>query len=77
MFELTEQQRQELSAPEPIAIDPQTRETYVLVRKAVFDRMKGLLYDDAELSDDELRLLLARSSATNGWDEPEMAEYED
>jgi hypothetical protein len=43
MFELTEQQRQELSAPEPIAIDPQTRETYVLVRRETYDRWKSLL----------------------------------
>jgi hypothetical protein len=43
MFELNEQQRQELSAPEPIAIDPQTRETYVLVRRETYDRWKSLL----------------------------------
>ena len=34
MIELTPQQRQELSNPEPTLIDPETRETYVLVRKA-------------------------------------------
>jgi len=39
MIELTEQQRQELGNPEPIAIDPQTRqETY--------QRLRGLLEDD-------------------------------
>src|SRR5947209_12888787 len=43
MIELTEQQRQELSAPEPVAIDPQTRETYVLVRREVYERLKALL----------------------------------
>ena len=43
MFELTEQQRQELDAPEPVAIDPQTRETYVLVRRETYDRFKALL----------------------------------
>jgi hypothetical protein len=43
MIELTEQQRQELSAPEPVAIDPETKAQYVLVRKEVFDRLKGLL----------------------------------
>jgi hypothetical protein len=43
MMELTEQQRQELSAPEPVAIDPQTRETYVLVRRETYDRLKALL----------------------------------
>ncbi|HEY1377386.1 MAG TPA: hypothetical protein VGF55_11365 [Gemmataceae bacterium] len=43
MIELTEQQRQELSAPEPVAVDPQTRETYVLVRREAYERLKSLL----------------------------------
>src|SRR5947208_12090308 len=43
MIELTEQQRQELRAPEPVAIDPQTRETYVLVRREAYERLKALL----------------------------------
>jgi hypothetical protein len=43
MIELSEQQRQELSLPEPLAIDPQTRETYVLVRQAVYERLKALM----------------------------------
>lgn len=42
MIELTEQQRQELSAPEPVVIDPQTREEYVLVRREVYGRMRDL-----------------------------------
>jgi hypothetical protein len=43
MIELTEQQRQELSAAEPVAIDPQTGETYVLVRRETYERFKALL----------------------------------
>ncbi|MCI0377241.1 MAG: hypothetical protein L0215_06535 [Gemmataceae bacterium] len=43
MIELTEQQRQELTAPEPVAIDPLTQETYVLVRKETYERLKALL----------------------------------
>jgi hypothetical protein len=43
MIELTEQQRQELSTPEPIAIDPQTGESYVLVRRETYERLKALL----------------------------------
>ena len=34
MIELTEEQCQLLNGPEPIAIDPKTKESYVLVRKA-------------------------------------------
>ena len=48
MIELTEEQRQELSVPEPIAIDPSTKNTYVLVRKNVYDRIKQLFYDSGE-----------------------------
>jgi hypothetical protein len=52
MIELTEQQRQELSAPKPVAIDPQTRQTYVLVRREIYERLKALLgpedYDPEE-----------------------------
>ncbi len=43
MIELNEQQRQELSAAEPVVIDPQTRETYVLVRRETYERFKALL----------------------------------
>ena len=43
MIQLTEAQRQELNAPEPLAVDPQTNETYVLVRKEAYDRLKALL----------------------------------
>ncbi len=76
MIELTEQQRQELIQPEPTAMDPQTKATCVLVRKEVYDRLKGLLDIDRNGGDEELRLLLARSSAANGWDEPGMDVYD-
>jgi hypothetical protein len=50
MIELSEEQRRELSQPDPVVIDPLTRETYVLVRKQVYDRFKNLLeQDDARL----------------------------
>ena len=52
MIRLTETQREELSAPEPLAVDPQTNETYVLVRREAYDRLKALLsmgdYDPEE-----------------------------
>ena len=77
MMELTEEQRQVVSGAEnPMILDPQTHEAYVRVRKTVFDRIKGLLYDDSEMTHDELRLLLRRSSKENGWDEPGMDEYD-
>ena len=77
MIELTEQQRQELGVPEPIAIDPSTMKTYVLVRKSVYDRIKGLIHDSGDWTDDELRLLLARSADANGWNESAMDDYDE
>jgi hypothetical protein len=46
MIELNEQQRQELNGSEPIAIDPATNQEYVLVRRDVYCRLKGLLEED-------------------------------
>jgi hypothetical protein len=46
MIELTEKQREELRSPEPVAIDPQKKEAYVLVRKAVYERLRALIEDD-------------------------------
>jgi hypothetical protein len=41
-----------------------------------FDGTKGLVWDDTELSHDELRLLLAHTSRANGWEDPGMEEYD-
>jgi hypothetical protein len=63
MIELTPQQRHELSEPEPVAIDPETKETYVLVRREVYERLKELLYDDSPWTDEEMDLLAAEVDA--------------
>jgi hypothetical protein len=34
-------------------------------------------YDEDEMTEEELRLLLARSAAANGWDEPGMEDYDE
>jgi hypothetical protein len=43
MIELTAQQREELAPHEPLAIDPQTRQTYVLIRREAYDRLRAML----------------------------------
>ena len=43
MIELTNEQRQQLTGAETAAIDPQTRQEYVLVRKETYERLKALL----------------------------------
>lgn len=56
MIELTQEQRQELSEPVPLAIDPSTRQTYVLLPAHRYERLKellaeGTLYTTADLLD--------------------------
>ena len=45
MIELAEQQRQELSKPGPVVIDPRTRKEYVLVRRKLYART-GAIFDE-------------------------------
>lgn len=59
MIELTPQQCHELAESEPVAIDPGTKETYMLVRKDVYERIRELLYDDSPWSDEEMDALAA------------------
>jgi len=70
MIELTDQQRQELSAPAPIAVDHQTRETYVLVRREAYERLKALLALD-DYDPDEgagyVNEVMAEDDANDPW----------
>jgi hypothetical protein len=58
-------------------VDPKTRETFVLVRSEVFDRLKRLVYDDSELSVQDAYPLLDEMAAKAGWDDPAMDIYND
>ncbi len=73
MIELTEQQRQELSASEALVIDPQTREEYVLVRRAVYERLCALVEDDTVLATGEL---VDRIMAEDDVDDPTLESYQ-
>ncbi len=46
----------------------------VVVRSDFFERVSRILGED--WTHDEMRMTLARSSEGNGWDEPEMAVYD-
>jgi hypothetical protein len=55
MIELTPEQRQTLAAEQlPRFIDPETRTKYVLLREDVYERLKGLLYDDSPWTEEEM-----------------------
>lgn len=77
MIELTEEQRHELNDPEPVAIDPQTKETYALVRLEVYERMKDLLYDADPWTDEEMDLLAAEDADRLGWEGMEAHQGEE
>ncbi len=48
----------------------------VILRKDVFDRVQHLIYDDSDLTRDEMQHLLAKIGSQAGWDEPEMDAYD-
>jgi hypothetical protein len=45
MIELREDQLQALEGPEqpPVAVDPRTRQEYLLIRREVYEKVRGIL----------------------------------
>jgi hypothetical protein len=72
MIELTEQQRQELCSPEPMAIDPKTRETYVLIRREVYERLRHLLDEDVRATGELVDRVMAEDDAND----PSLESYQ-
>ena len=75
MIELTEQQRQELAADPPRAMDPLTRKTYVLVTEELYERIRDLLVPE-RLTKAEQQAVLRAAGKRAGWDDPEMDVYD-
>jgi hypothetical protein len=71
MIELTEQQSLELATPEPVAVDPQTRNEYVLVRREVYDRFKKLF------DEDDVRLMYPGLAEVDPEDWEDASVYDD
>ncbi len=77
MIELSEEQRRQLDSGRAVDVsDTETSQRYVILKRDVFERVRGLLFDDSEWTDEESRLMLARSAQDNGWDEPGMDAYD-
>ena len=79
MIELTAEQRQEVrqaNGDGTRAIDPETKQEYVLVRAELYERLKTLLYDDGDWTPEEQLSLLAESGKRAGWDDPAMDIYD-
>jgi hypothetical protein len=75
MIELTEEQRRQLSEPEPVVIDPLTKEEYVLVRRDVYQRIRHLL-DETALSKREVALLVDRAMREYDEGDPSLHLYQ-
>ena len=60
MIELTEQQMHAMATPEagpPRILNPQTKETFILLRVEDFERLKEEAYDDSPWTREELQAL--------------------
>lgn len=73
MIELTHEQRQELAQPEPVAVDPETKEEYVLIKKDVYARLRAALTEPFEPKD--AYPAVDRAFAP-GWSDPRMDDYD-
>ena len=75
MIELDEKQCLELNHPEPMAMNPGTNETYVLVRKAVYDRLKNSLALD-DYNPDEGAALMNEVMSEDDANDPLLESYQ-
>ncbi len=66
----------QLQGAQPLrVVDPDTNTVYVLLRAEVFDHVQAVLPDDeAELA--ETYTAQSDSALRDGWDAPEMADYD-
>ena len=72
MIELTEQQLQALETAEatpPRIVNPQTKETFVLLRVEEYERLKEEEYDDSPWTREELQALAWERVKHEDWDE--------
>lgn len=75
MIQLTDEQRRELTGPETLAVDPATQQTYVLIRKEVYERMRALLEDDMP-SMEEVARLVERNMKEEDEGDPTLEYYQ-
>jgi hypothetical protein len=76
MLELTQEQRQKLTGPEPLRVlDPATQQRYVLVREEVYERMRSLL-DEGALTTREVGALIEQTMREYDADDPLLDSYQ-
>jgi hypothetical protein len=78
VMDLSTQQIQAIERGEPVRAGlAQTGVEIVVLRADVYDRIKGLIYDDSQWSEAEKLALLRAFGTRAGWDDPELDVYEE
>ena len=81
MIELTLEQRQAVIKQDenpPLAIDPDTETTYVLIRQEVYAKIKALLVEEQNNQFlEDMYLPVMETFGKEGWDDPAMDIYND
>ena len=78
MIELTEQQVQAMKnqgATPLCVVNPQTQETFLLLRAEEYERLKEVEYDDSPWTREELQAAAWEAGKQAGWEE--MDDYDD
>jgi hypothetical protein len=78
MIDLTEQQRQELGKEQPPRFrDPQTNETYVLIKTAIIDNFRHFLVkENDDLDRNQVAILVERAMQEEDEGDPTLAFYQ-
>jgi len=79
MIELTQEQRQQIRQANGAEVrfrDPEADREYVILPAEIYDGLRQLLSDDADWTPEEQLLLLAESGRREGWDDSDMAVYD-
>lgn len=72
---ITKEQLQAAEQGNPVEID-ENGKRFVLLSGEIYDRVRRLLYDDSQMTHEELLGILTSSFEANGWNEPGMEEYD-
>jgi hypothetical protein len=79
MIVLSEEQQQALATMDeapPTVFDPRTNEKYVLLRSALYDRVRGLVQDDSDLTKREVAILVDRAMSEYDAGDSTLALYQ-
>jgi len=79
MIELTQEQRQQIRQANGAEVrfrDPEADREYVILPAEIYDGLRQLLSDDGDWTPEEQLLLLAESGRREGWDDSDMAVYD-